>query len=443
MTNLALNCDLGRRMKFRRTNTADALFLALILLLSAWAWFSALRIQGIIISGIGFLLEAVLVIQHNGKVRIRNIWFLWIADVLLMFAYATKYSESVLAFNLTLTLMVIFAVLLYSYAEEFTVNVLIRSILVFSFISCFFILIESVFPKTVIPIVSRLYSSEFVEDEIKAIRAGAGFSGLASTANIPSYSMLLLILYAFYAMPKQSSAGKGLIKKGILLLLALFVLFVVGERSNLVFMPLAILITYLFGDKPIRLNRWCKVFFGALCILGIVILLIPVLSQYRLFARILNTIEVFSSGGDISNGRSRLYEAALNDWKQSPIIGNGWYYFYHSHYGLLRADKLDHAHNLLLELLCDTGIVGCVLIMTPILYSLVDNFRTMRQSSGDRKRILKFTFAFQCFFLMDSMLHVTFYNRSIIVIYFLVVSCYYCAAAGIIPIASRKTAADG
>ena len=74
---------------------------------------------------------------------------------------------------------------------------------------------------------------------------------------------------------------------------------------------------------------------------------------------VLNKLFLLSESGDISNGRDILYKNAIEYIKQRPLLGYGIGYY----------EKFNqiYPHQLFLELLCEFGIIGMVLIIFPII----------------------------------------------------------------------------
>ena len=407
-------------MKIKRRDFDKVLFTLLALILCSWAFFSGISIAGLLVCLIVFLVEILIIVLHSGKVAYRKIYLLWFANVALMFLYADRLTTSVIAYNTTYAVLILMLVIVSAYSKNNEMDILLKSLIIFSLISCAIVVIESVMGERIEPVFSALLSPDNYYDQMKALREGTGYTGLASAANIISHSAALLIFYNSYYTQKRN-----LIIRVAIYILAIYSALIVGERSNIIFIPLAIMLTYYLGASKNKANRFFILLFVCLCLLGFIILISPFLIRYNAFFRIMNSIATYSEGGDISNGRARLYESAIASWKSSPVYGHGWFYYFNNNFGLLRALKYDHVHNLLLELLCDTGIIGTVFILLPLLTTVVFNIRALKSISEESSDSYKFTIAYQIFFLMDSMLHVTFYSLNVLVIYFMVITIFY------------------
>lgn len=79
----------------------------------------------------------------------------------------------------------------------------------------------------------------------------------------------------------------------------------------------------------------------------------------------------YETGELKSYSRPVLFEAAFNEFLSNPIFGGGFYYFTNK-YNI-------YPHNAVLELLCDTGIVGTVIFVTIILGILKINWKNLKR----------------------------------------------------------------
>ena len=79
------------------------------------------------------------------------------------------------------------------------------------------------------------------------------------------------------------------------------------------------------------------------------------------------------TASELTSGRTALWKKAYELFKENPVFGIGWEQF-------MNNNTYEHeVHNTYLQWLCETGVIGFILIMIPLLYMyLTTLFRTVR-----------------------------------------------------------------
>ena len=121
----------------------------------------------------------------------------------------------------------------------------------------------------------------------------------------------------------------------------------------------------------------------------------------------METIEQLLSGADISSGRGILMAMGWAGFLSKPLFGLGWgqYVQMSAQIGMCDTDGnlIEDCHNIYLQFLCETGIVGAVLLMVPIFYLLITTCRMLRHAKTmEDKAPLRFvavSFLIQVFLL--------------------------------------------
>lgn len=205
---------------------------------------------------------------------------------------------------------------------------------------------------------------------------------------------------------------KGIWWKAALTVTALTALVLTGKRAVLIFSVFAVLMTYVMSKKGVFAN---KLISGVL-VVSIVMLILYFLSFYvegiaasfdRLFASFDNSNESF----DVSNGRFKLYSIAWGFFKDSPIFGIGWREFNKVVVDYFNQDSvLRDTHNVFLQLLCETGIIGFTAFVSLFVTSITMTIKLVLSSlkhdedfseflSADYRMILIFALCYQVFFI--------------------------------------------
>lgn len=155
-------------------------------------------------------------------------------------------------------------------------------------------------------------------------------------------------------------------------------LLLTGKRAHLIFMSISLSIVYL-------IRNYKKIGSSLMKLLAIVSILVCTYLIVSLFIpNILVVYErLFNSDYATLGGRTELYSDAIKLFKSSPIIGHGWGAYrnyvqytvganYTSEYAKM------NAHNIYLQLLAETGIVGFSFFVGLIIYNLKKAIKTLK-----------------------------------------------------------------
>lgn len=162
--------------------------------------------------------------------------------------------------------------------------------------------------------------------------------------------------------------------------ISFFALLLTGKRGPLLFSILAMMIFFFVFESNKPLSRFIKI--ASLILSGATLILI--LEKY--VPAISNTLARFTAySGDITNGRTELYDFAWLWFKENPIFGIGWGgYPYRVNTTFIGAiygrDSNMYAHNVYLQLLCEVGIIGFIVFILPMLYTLLKTIKLLKES---------------------------------------------------------------
>jgi O-antigen ligase len=162
----------------------------------------------------------------------------------------------------------------------------------------------------------------------------------------------------------------------IFIVLGFVCLNIIGERLFL-FAPILVLASIRFARPESTRFFFTLAVFG---VLGIISLLLYGVATENAYVGSL--FEAGSSFDERMN-RSSNWQTAIELFFQKPILGSGLGGYFIPGYS--NPGDGVYAHNLFLELLTEFGVVGAVLIIGPIIYFLIKNFKYMvrtRTSSG-------------------------------------------------------------
>ena len=243
------------------------------------------------------------------------------------------------------------------------------------------------------------------------------FAPLGYGVSLGTYSYTDYVLYLGMAvccadLAVKPRTGKRILGNALSLFFLLVAMVVLGRRGELLAAAVAIgaLVLALCSRKKRRIILLA----GSLLAVGtgaLVLAFLPQLGKVPVLARYVETIEQLLSGADITSGRGLLMAMGWAGFVSKPIFGLGWgqYVQMSAKIGMCDTDGnlIEDCHNIYLQFLCETGIVGAVLLLIPIFYLFVTTCRMLRAAKTmDDKLPLRFvsvSFLLQVFLLTIGM----------------------------------------
>ena len=227
-----------------------------------------------------------------------------------------------------------------------------------------------------------------------------------------NYSYTDNVLFLGMAVCLAALAGKprtpgAIAVGGVSLAFLLLAMVVLGRRGELLAALLAVAVLILALCSP---RRRRQLLLGgtllAAVLFGLLILFLPQLKQIAVLERYIVTVESILSGQDFTSCRLTLYQIAVRAFRANPILGIGWDQFSSlvpEGYQTLAASPIEDVHCVYLQFLCETGIVGTVLLTAPMLYLFVTTARLLNAAKAleDRTALgcASFSFLLQFFLL--------------------------------------------
>ena len=260
-----------------------------------------------------------------------------------------------------------------------------------------------VFLQTFLPTVYRVVIMIFPS----AYRAALVSNGSGFTLNT-GYSAGYIIAGLMAVLSEVKTFRKIQLKRLVLPLFMFLALVLTGKRGPALFFIMTLVFVYLIPVKGIKkIQRYWRIFMIFFVAVIMLWAFRDVLLQLPLVGRMLNTIVGVIEGEDISSGRSRLYMWALNLFKNNPLFGIGWGRFRTTVVGNVTLVYELETHNIYLQLLAETGIIG-FLVFTVLFLSFWNvtreaYSRCVQNSNQDEivwRKLLFFSFSYQTYFLL-------------------------------------------
>ena len=241
--------------------------------------------------------------------------------------------------------------------------------------------------------------------------------GLTSNYSMNGMYLSIAIIYYFSFFISQKE------KKYIInAFFSIVAMLLTAKRGPLVFSIITCIIIYCICNKDkikVKIFNSIMFCFGTIIVFFILSMIVP--QTLTVIDRFIDSYEE----GNMLNGRDELYELAIDLWKDNVWLGNGWgafsYYFQMYLYTDNYLVEYIDAHNVYLQLLCETGIVGTFFYVGIMLICLVLSIKCINKT--DKKSLeftnLCFALGFQVFFLLYCFTGNPLYDIQCYAIYFI------------------------
>ena len=248
----------------------------------------------------------------------------------------------------------------------------------------------------------------------------SGFNPGITTHYSTNGMYISIFCLLFFIEYLNNKTNKNLLK----FIISFIALFIVGKKGAAFYTILSFIVTYFAINKEKigkKIWRFTMLSLGLIITLYISISFIPQVTI--VFDRFINTI---NTGGDLLTGRGRFYSLALRLWNEHLLFGCGWgnfsNYYQMELLPIFKVEYLD-AHNVYLQLLCETGIIGATFIIGTMMYCYIGTAKKLKDKSTS-DIYLKFSFAFQTFFLLYCFSGNPLYDAQCFILYFICIGIY-------------------
>lgn len=337
----------------------------------------------------------------------RSYLFAWIAALaVLVYNYIFRLRHAVVLIDASVLMLGFLIILFFSkdsalYTETFSV---------IKFMALFFavgVLIQGLLPS-VYRVIIRVFPSNLQASLSNNLSDTGKLQGFTTN---PGFAAGYIVsgIFAFLSFTLRDK--RGLRRKFIPIFLLTIALILTGKRGHFLFMVITIAIVRILPERGTKQLK--KMWSGLMIALAAVVLFFlfqDALAQISLIRRYIVTVQGLLSGEDVSSGRYRLTAWALHLFQENPVVGIGWSVFRTTTAGNATVKKLLDTHNVYLQLLCETGIIGFTVFASVFLLSwnLARNGYCACIRSNDPRLlkwapVLLFSFSFQTFFLLYSL----------------------------------------
>ncbi|MDU2674034.1 MAG: O-antigen ligase family protein [Clostridium sp.] len=230
--------------------------------------------------------------------------------------------------------------------------------------------------------------------------------GLTNHYSRNAFYIILGILSSIYLSNKGNNK-----KYMFFIIFFLATMFMIGKRAHFLFLILSFFIAYIIYNR-ISFNKIIKlIFYIIVFIIGVILLMRIIPSEYNIISRLFT-----NDGHDISTGRFEIYENIWTLYKLNNYNPIGWGGFTRSTNYFFAG-----AHNDYLQLLCETGWSGLLIVLGSNLYLFI---RSIKFGRKEKKYNIYFVILlYNIFFLLYSFTGLPHYDLETILIYFML-NCF-------------------
>ncbi|MCP1111502.1 O-antigen ligase [Lachnospiraceae bacterium PF1-21] len=258
-------------------------------------------------------------------------------------------------------------------------------------------IIISLIPSLYLPYVWELFP-DTREMLLRSFRNGyiSGFTNHYSTNGVFLASGFIIASIRYYEKKKKLEFA--------LIVIMLVALLLTGKRAHLLFSIAALLgMFYLSTARQNVINR----FFKTIAAISICVVIMLVVANYvPELAVVFERFRSFMEGNDAAvNARYGLWGASLVTFKRNPLIGIGWEQFQETVSAHLGYSRTYAVHNVYLQLLCESGIIGFAIYISWFIYSLRNAVQVYvelvkRGEYGKERMYIAYSASYQIFFLL-------------------------------------------
>ena len=300
----------------------------------------------------------------KGNYILPFLYFLLLSAISVLVTGTSSYEQ--VAF-----FMMAFSAILLSATSSWKIGFLLALMLYLSlhvFATLFFYYFPEAYPKLIESTPLMVYPGAW--DYRSGLSGHYSFNGM--------YTAISSIIYAGLFLTSSSLKSRLMLGSGFLL--SFYALSLTTKRAHFIFLIASIVIVLMVlnykGPTTQSINR-SRFALTSVIALGLVFVVFnPAASQ--IFARIFTDSFNFEQ---YSSGRTLLWAHARNTWEQSPILGTGWNSFRFTWDDGGAIVTSIGAHNVVLQLLAETGILGTLIFLLVYLYSLRKTISLLRSTA--------------------------------------------------------------
>lgn len=404
---------MGRRT-FKISLNELALFI--FFLAGSLRWFFS-GIYGGIDLQIGLFLLALVLCIRGKKIENNGLAYIWILYCFNLFLNigVHKLTDG----NTIKSFFVIFEIILFAIIYPGgmkSFKKILKIIMIYGCLNALFVIIHYAMGDSFINFYGAFLTDAGMTVAKNYIRLGHyfGFNYLpADTAGIISFTLIAIIFWCFFINSKHRKIKTPYLFLIVILSIALLL---TGKKGILFIsiIAFALIVLLIYASRKQWIKAIVFVAAGAIAIFSLYIFIINH-QDIELFRRLNSFFTNLSRGEDYDSSRIVVWGYAIEAWKNSKLFGIGWKTFSsitEAIYGSAHEVNCDY-----LQILCETGILGAVLTLIPLVIMLYRTVITCKRAvrvieNPVQKWMVLCCCYFQLFVLIYASMEIPFYDMT-------------------------------
>lgn len=346
------------------------------------------------------------------KIDISTVILITINIILLVSTVYSYDVKSSLRFDISFFTCTLFILIYKNLAKESLNEYMLKMMYAISIIYSYISIAEFIIGEKFISVLGVILKPEYIEEIYNWFEYSDRITGIGIHPGLNAFVIsiglyLLLTKYLF-------NNGKMNIFQFVNFIIMIMSIIKTGNRNVLISFIVVFLIV-----RMNKMNMLKKLSTGVKYIL----LIIAIYFTLKFMGIEINTLDRFidGSGKRAMGGRMVLYSLAVFLFSRKPIFGNGINTFLPYTY-LYNMPEKTYTHNVILQLLCEVGVIGTVVFLLYFIFNLVGTYKLYKRVDRENQHLVKFCLFGQFMIILNSITANPLYELRQLIIYFMVVA---------------------
>ncbi len=308
------------------------------------------------------ILSVILLLITADRIRLEQWTWLWFTVIFLCIFrnYDLKYGNIYSCIQFIICILMLILLSTKSEWEGFSIKLIYTFSIVHLILGFIFYINKNLFITYIIP---TFHLDQYWEGRLIEMLNLGYMVGLTTHYSTLGMYLAIAFILGITCLLNIKIAGFGRVPVMIFTVMTSVAFMLNGKRGPFIFAIISALIVYLFFYSRFSVKTILKWLFYGLLIAGVAVF------AFREFPALATLLNRFGGGegslNDYTSDRiDLLWIPAIKLFWQHPVFGLGWRGFRYTFHEYSSMYQMNDTHNIFLQLLCETGIVGFLLVMT-------------------------------------------------------------------------------